>query len=338
MSDYVWGNSETQFFFELGPDHVLAAIERAGYQTTGRCLTLNSMENRVYDVELALEERPRNPSDRFRVLKFYRPGRWTEAQILEEHEFLLSLAAHEIPVIAPEQNSNGESLFFDEETGIRYAIFPKRGGRAPDELNEEKLAWIARSIARIHLLGETKDAEHRIRLHTDSYGYANLDYLMDKGLIPMQLEDRYAEIAESICDTSVDWIDEAECIRLHGDCHLGNILWRDDGPLFLDFDDMVMGPPIQDLWLLVGERDGPAAEKQWEILIENYETFRPFDRASRRIVEPLRALRFMHFSAWIGKRWQDPAFKNAFPYYGTFEYWDEQVRDLEEQWDRIQKL
>ncbi len=338
VSDYVWGNSETKFFFELSPDSVLKAMERAGYQTTGRCLTLNSMENRVYDVELQLDEHSKNPSDRFKVLKFYRPGRWTKEQILEEHGFLLELAGQEIPVIAPETGDAGNSLFLDEGTGIYYAIFAKRGGRAPDELDEEKLAWIARAIARIHLQGETKSAEHRIRLHTDTYGYANMDFLVDKQLIPMELESRYIELAENISDTIVDWVDEAECIRLHGDCHLGNILWRDSGPLFLDFDDMVMGPPIQDLWLLVGERDGERAEKQWETLIKNYETFRPFDHESRRLVEPLRALRFMHFSAWIGKRWQDLAFQQAFPYYGSFEYWEEQVRDLEEQWKRIEAL
>lgn len=338
MSDYVWGNSETKFFFELGPESVLTAVERNGYATTGRCLTLNSMENRVYDVELLLEETPKIPADRFRVAKFYRPGRWTLDQIREEHEFLLSLADHDIPVIAPESDHSGETIHLDPETGIYFAIFPKRGGRAPDELSHEQLAWLGRTIARIHQVGEAKPANHRITMNYESYGYSNLDFLLNEQKIPLELEKPYASIVETIGEKAADWFSEAESIRLHGDCHLGNILWRDSGPLFLDFDDMVMGPPVQDLWLLMSERSGPRAEAEWDLLIENYSTFRTFDYGSRRLIEVLRAMRFIHFSAWIGKRWQDPAFQQAFPYYGTHQYWSEQLRDLEEQWDWIQRI
>lgn len=331
MNQSAWGDAETQFFYEITPDRVLEAVETSGIRTTGRCLVLNSMENRVYDVELEEAENPANPSSRQRVVKFYRPGRWSREQILEEHEFLLELAADDIPVIAPLKFSDGETLKVDASSGIFYAIFPKMGGRAPDELSREQLEWFARLLARLHIVGAEHDSQHRIYLDTNTYGSANLDYLLETRAIPMELESRYANAVDRICEISGPWFEETPMQRIHGDCHLGNFLWRpDSGPLLLDFDDMVMGPSVQDFWLLFSGRDEDT-KRQWDIFLDSYESLRHFDRGSLRLVEALRALRFVHFSAWIGKRWKDPSFQQAFSHYGSFQYWQEQTLDLEEQ-------
>lgn len=329
----VWGGQETQFFFALSPDRVLAAIEALGLPTTGRCLALNSMENRVFDVEID-GEGPRGV-ERERVVKFYRPGRWSKEQILEEHNFLLDLVREDLPVIAPLEIKDGSTLATDAESGIHYAIFPKRGGRAPDELSDEQLRWLGRLLARVHAVGRKKEFQARLELNPDTYGYANLDYLLDSGAIPLEMQNRYRDAVEEICEIANPWFAAADCQRIHGDCHLGNFLWRPDtGPMLLDFDDTVSGAPVQDLWLLFAGRE-EETKRQWELCLEAYESMSPFDRSSLRLVEALRALRFVHFSAWIGKRWQDPAFQSAFPHYGSFAYWQSQTMDLEEQVDLV---
>lgn len=334
----IWGERETKYFFHLTPDRVLEAVEGAGIRTTGRCLVLNSMENRVYDVELEDDGTfdPKNPSSRFRVIKFYRPGRWTREQILEEHEFLAELKGEEVPVIAPLAFPDGETLRLDDDSGIYYAIFPKMGGRAPDELADDQLAWIGRTLARLHAVGAKKAAKHRLSLDPDTYGRANLEFLLEKNLIPLEYERRYAETVTEICEVADRLFAGVPRQRIHGDSHLGNFLWHPDrGPLVLDFDDMVMGPPVQDFWLLFPGRD-EETKRQWEVFLEAYETLRLFDWETLRLVEALRALRFVHFSSWIGKRWQDPAFQSAFPHYGSHQYWQEQTQDLEEQLELVE--
>lgn len=322
-----WGESSTRFFFELTPDRVLSAVETSGIRCTGRCMALGSFENRVYEVEIETDVPVRSVSDRFRVVKFYRPGRWTREQILEEHEFLLELAASEIPVIAPLRFDDGSTLHQDRATGIWYALFPRVGGRSPDEFNDEQLERVGRLLARIHNVGAIHPAAHRIRLDPDSYGTSNLRHLVDSGNLPEDLRGRYQGIVERIVERVRPWFERAAYQRVHGDCHLGNLLWNDQGPFFLDFDDMVMGPCVQDVWLLVPGNDVEAI-RQRAVLIGAYEQMRSFDRESLRLVEPLRALRLVHFSAWISRRWEDPAFPGAFPHFNSYKYWSEQTEEL----------
>jgi Ser/Thr protein kinase RdoA (MazF antagonist) len=337
MSQSAWGES-TRFFFELTPDRVLAAVEAAGLVSTGRCMALGSFENRVYDIELEPESAERfatggagRVANRV-VAKFYRPGRWSREQILEEHRFLLDLLEAEIPAIAPLSFAEGPdpTLRLLPEAGIWYALFPKVGGRAPDELSEDQCRRIGRLLGRVHNVGATREAAHRIRLDVETYGRSNLDVLLAGGFVPLDLETRYRAAAESVVAMSEPLLAQARYSRVHGDCHLGNLLWNQDGPFFLDFDDMVMGPAVQDVWMLVPGRDAEALlQRDW--LLEGYEEMRQFDRRELRLIEPLRALRFIHYSAWVARRWEDPAFPQAFPEFGKQSYWERELRDLEEQ-------
>jgi Ser/Thr protein kinase RdoA (MazF antagonist) len=318
-----WGDSITQFFFELTPDRVLDAVESSGLRCTGRCQPLNSFENRVYDVEIEDDGR--------RIAKFYRPGRWTREQILEEHEFLSDLEKEEISTVAPLPFPDGSTLK-TLESGIHYCLFPKIGGRAPDELDDEGTRRVGRLLARIHQVGQRKEAKHRIRLTPETYGIANLEYLLKKGLIPEEFRDRYEKSVREICRITSPWFQETRVQRVHGDCHLGNLLkGSNENWFFVDFDDMVVAPPIQDLWLLLPSRE----RQKLEVLLEGYEEIRDFDRESFRLIEPLRALRFIHYTGWVARRWDDPAFPQAFPQFGTYRYWKDETEDLERQWHRI---
>lgn len=320
-------SSETRFFFELTPERILDAVELLGVRCTGRCLQLNSMENRVYEVEVELDGEPESPAERFRVVKFYRPGRWSKEQIGEEHRFLLDLKAADIPVVAPIEFPDGSTLQQVGALEIYYAIFPKVGGRSPDELDSEQLLWLGRLLARIHTVGAQREAKTRLRLNPATYGIENLKYLIDSGVVPRETQAAYRGVVERICTLVEPWFQEVKTQRIHGDCHLGNILWGRDGPFFVDFDDMVVGPCVQDVWLIVPGRE----EQQLQNLLSGYELMRPFDRNSIRLIEPLRALRFVHFSAWIARRWHDPAFQRVFPQFGSGGYWGEQLSDLNDQ-------
>lgn len=326
----VWGDNETQFFYALTPDKILNSVEQSGISCTGRCLQLNSMENRVYEVEIDLEERPKDPSEAFKIVKFYRPGRWSREQILEEHQFLLDLAELEIPVVCPERFSDGKTLHQLDEVDICYAVFPKVGGRSPDELDDEQFLQIGRLIARMHAVGGTKTAEHRLQLTPETYGRQNLDYLLRAEVLPEVIENRYEDVVHQICDIGDELYDGVRMQRVHGDGHLGNLLWGRQGAFWVDFDDMVTAPCVQDLWLLIPGR-GPDANAAREILLEGYEQMKPFDRRELALIEVLRALRFVHFAAWISMRWEDPSFPQAFPLYGTDRYWFDQLQDLDEQ-------
>ncbi len=329
-----WGDERTRFFFELTPDKVLDAVEATGLRCTGRCIALNSFENRVYDVEL--EEEPVTLWSNRRVAKFYRPGRWTREQILEEHEFLLDLAAAEIPAIAPVRFQDGTTLR-QAESGIWYALFPKVGGRAPDELRDDQLEMIGRLLARIHNVGASKPAQHRVRVGPDTYGLANLDFLLKGDWIPLEFRSRYEHTVRKICEAIRPKFDQISVHRIHGDCHLGNLLWNVDGPFFLDFDDMLRGPAVQDLWLLLPGRPSEDDEvrRQMEAILEGYEQMRAFDRSTLSLIEPLRALRYVHYTAWIACRWEDPAFPLAFPHFGSHRYWSDETENLEQQLDLI---
>jgi Ser/Thr protein kinase RdoA (MazF antagonist) len=330
-----WGEAETRFFFELTPDRVLTAVESAGLRCTGRCVALNSFENRVYDVELESEDgaRPKNASElqaSRRVVKFYRPGRWSEAQILEEHEFLADLHAAEIPVICPLPFPDGRTLQY-LKSGMGFAVFPKVGGRAPEEMPPDQLKQIGRLLARIHTVGAKKTAPHRLELNASTYGLQNLQVLLDK--IPLEFKNRYESAVLQICEITERLFKDlpAGAIhRVHGDCHLGNLLWSSSGPFFLDFDDMVRAPAVQDIWLLVPGRDAESIQNR-QHLLEGYEEMRHFDYSSLRLLEPLRALRLIHYAAWIARRWDDPAFPLAFPHFGSHRYWADETHDMEEQ-------
>ena len=324
MSD-IWGHNETQFFFELTPEKILNSIDKLGFLTTGRVLTLNSMENRVYDVEV---------EDGFIVAKFYRPGRWSKEQILEEHEFLLDLKNEEINVIAP-LVIDDETLFKLDDHEIFFTLFPRVGGRIPDELNDDKLEELGRLLARLHNIGERKEAKHRMTISPQSFGRNNLEALLKTEHLPELYKSSLVSLVNELCDMSEPLFKGIKSIRIHGDCHRSNLIYREgEGNYLLDFDDMLTGPSVQDIWLVVPGNDQEARSDR-ALLLEHYETFREFNYHELKLIEPLRALRYIHFATWMAKRWDDPAFKAAFPYFGSEEYWAGLIRDLHEQKNRI---
>jgi len=329
-------DSTTKYFFELTPERILLAVEALGFRCTGRCMALNSMENRVYEVEIEVDDQtlpPRAPQ-RFRVIKFYRPGRWTRQQIQDEHDFLFDLIKQDIPVVTPLKLANGQSINLVKDSEIFCAVFEKAGGRTPDELNVEQLERLGRLIARVHTVGSQRQAKSRLALNPISYGIDNLKLLIDSGTLPAEIIPHYKRVVELICSSCEARFRQVPIQRIHGDLHLANIVWRDDGPLLVDFDDMVRGPAVQDLWLVTGGND-EEGQRNREALIDGYEQMRSFDRATLDLIEPLRALRMIHYTAWIAKRWQDPAFPRAFPNFGSPGYWREALADLQEQLEII---
>lgn len=330
-----WGTSQTQFFYKLTPEALLDAIEKSlGRRSTGRIMTLNSMENRVYEVEL--EDSGNNDKCESVIAKFYRPGRWFPEQIEEEHQFLADLIAEEIPAVAPFELSNGLTLDQLPDSGILFSIFPKISGRSPDELDEDEALQVGRLIARMHNVGASRTAPNRIKLSIASYGEESLRYLKDHHCVPKELEDSYFTLASQMLVQGAPHIASLPTQRIHGDGHLGNLLRGRNGLFWVDFDDMVTGPCIQDLWLLLPSRDA-YGRKQLFTLVEGYRQMREFDMQSVRGIEILRSLRMLHFSAWIAKRWEDPAFPKAFPQFGTFAYWRNQLDDFREQISNIEE-
>ncbi len=315
----------SEFFFRLTPEWVLRAVEAGGLRPTGHCSALNSLENRVYDVRLE--------DDSHVVAKFYRPERWSPEAIREEHAFLADLAEAEVPVCAPVRFSDGETLHRVEE--IWYAVWPRTGGRAPDELSDADLAVLGRLVARIHNIGAGADAPHRRRLSADGYVREPLALLEERRLLPPACADRYRRAALRLADVYDERSRDVPVHRIHGDCHVGNLLRGREGFFFLDFDDFVIGPAAQDAWMLVPGRDAEGA-RQRRVLLDAYRQFRPFEERWLELVEPLRALRFVHYAAWIGRRWADPAFPPTFPHFGSEDYWENETRDLEEQLKRVE--
>ncbi|MBN1531073.1 MAG: serine/threonine protein kinase [Spirochaetes bacterium] len=312
--------TKENFFYNLTPDIIMKALEQSGFEPTGHCLALNSYENRVYDLRLE--------DGSHVVAKFYRPGRWSRQQILEEHEFLLDLGNDEIPVCAPLPLPGGTTL--EEIQGLLYAIWPRTGGRVPDELSDEEVAMLGRLCARIHNNGAAKPAPHRISLTGDAYGLKPLAFLEEGGFLPPHLRDRYRAAVLEIVEIYEALRRDVPMHRIHGDCHLGNLLRGGQGWFFLDFDDFLSGPAVQDLWMLVPARDREGL-RQREIFLEAYRQFRDFQYSWLHLIEPLRALRYIRYAAWIAQRWEDPAFPAAFPHFGTVEYWEKETEDLEEQ-------
>jgi len=304
-------------YSQLTPERVLDALGEAGLRPDGRLLSLNSYENRVYQAWLE--------DDTVVVAKFYRPGRWSDAQIDEEHEFARELAEREIPVIAPiSSTKTGTDPIF------RLAIYPRRGGRTPELEDAKTLEWIGRFIGRIHAVGATRPFKTREALTPRSFGEEPRAFLLASGLVPADLLDAWKAVTAQALAGIAHCYERARAIRLHGDCHIGNILWTDAGPHFVDLDDARMGPAMQDLWMLLsGERT--AMNVQLHHVLAGYEEFAEFDRRELNLLEALRTLRLIHYSAWIARRWDDPAFPAAFPWFNTQRYWQDRILELREQ-------
>jgi Ser/Thr protein kinase RdoA (MazF antagonist) len=309
-------------YSELSPETVLDAIEALGFRCDGRALALNSYENRVYQIGIEDAE----PL----IAKFYRPARWSDAAIREEHAFAAELAAQEIPVIAPLLQA-GESMHVHH--GFRYAVFPRRGGRWPELGNADEREWVGRFLGRIHAVGRAGRFQQRAALNMDDLGRNARDFVLDGDWMPDYLATKYAEVTDELLDAvearALDW-GGARLGRILGDCHRGNILWTDSGPHFVDLDDCVTGPAMQDLWMLLS---GGHQEMRTELrdLLTGYEQFLPFDRRELALIEPLRALRMIHYSAWLARRWHDPAFPKAFPWFAEPRYWEQHHRSLQDQ-------
>ena len=312
------------FFYQLTPDAVIRAAEEGGLEPTGHCMTLNSFENRVFD--LTLED------GSHAVLKFYRPARWSREQILEEHEFLFDLAADEIPACAPLRFPDGSTL--RETEGIFYTMWPRTGGRQADELTDDELVVLGRLLARIHNNGAAKPAPHRAVLEPQSFAHEPLEFLLRNDFLPTHCRDRFENAARRIIDIYTTLSAGVPLHRIHGDCHLGNLLKGRDGWFFLDFDDFLTGPAVQDVWMLLPSRDTESL-RQREVFLSSYRQFRDFDSRWLRLIEPLRAIRYIRYAAWIARRWNDPAFPKAFPHFGTTQYWEEETKDLQEQYALI---
>ena len=315
-------DSATLAYLSLGPEDIVNAIEAAGYRCDGRLLALNSYENRVYQVGM---EDGGNI-----VAKFYRPDRWTDEAILEEHDFAIELAEEEIPVVPPLER-DGETLYHRDD--FRFALFDCYGGRSPELDNLDLLGQLGRLVARIHVHGEEYDFEHRPTLNIETFGMQSRTYLLENGFIPADIEAAYTSTCDDLLTNVAACYERAgasRSIRLHGDFHPGNVLVRGEQLHIVDLDDTRMGPAVQDLWMFISG-DRSEQTPQLHELLEGYSQFRHFDARELNLIEALRSLRIMHYAAWLARRWDDPAFKRAFPWFNSQKYWDEHVLALREQ-------
>ncbi|MCL1980753.1 MAG: serine/threonine protein kinase [Proteobacteria bacterium] len=315
-------------FHGLTPERILEAVETAlGSACTNLCRPCNSYINRVY--ELADNE------GNGLIAKFYRPGRWSPQMILEEHDFLRQLADEEIPVVAPLPLRPRGTI--GQCGPISFAVFPKRGGRSVDEFNEEQWLGVGRLLGRMHMVGARNRAAHRQHLHPAVTTAAQVAYIQKSGLVPGDLLSPYTRAAEKLIAAITPLFEGLETIRIHGDCHTGNLLYRPGASfLLIDFDDMVIGPPVQDLWMLLPGRLEDASLEA-ELLIEGYETFRFFARSTLRLIEPLRAMRFIHYSAWCAHQVVEDGATAVVPDFGSTTYWRAEIDDLNDQLQRIEQ-
>jgi len=332
MTEQIDNNADHPYQ-SLTPDVILDSIESLGLLPDGRFLALNSYENRVYQIGIE--------ADKPVVVKYYRPNRWTDQAILEEHRFTSELAELEIPVVAPllypdETLSLGRSLH--NWAGFRFTLYPLRGGRSPELDNSDHLRWMGRFIGRIHAVGAVSDFSERPVYSVTSYGQDSFDYLMSSQFIPLELEKPYQSIVTHILDMiNKNYpLSDSKFIRLHGDCHPGNILWTEKGPHFVDFDDARMGPAIQDLWMLLsGDRE--AMTQQISVVLEGYTEFFDFNPIELNLIESLRSLRMINYSAWLARRWSDPAFPISFPWFDSNRFWEDHILALQEQLSALQE-
>ena len=312
-----------QDFFSLTPDALLDAVEAAlggGARATGRTYTLNSLENRVYDLELEEGRRV--------VAKFYRPGRWSRAAILQEHALLAELVEAEVPVVAPLPLTSGSTLMA-LPSGILFAVFPRVVGRCLQELDEPQLLQIGRLLGRLHNVAAAQPAAERPLLTPRTYGEPALAALLASGFIDEHIKPNYERTARALLAAAEPLWNGVAQHRLHGDCHLGNLLWQDSRPFFLDFDDLVTGPAVQDVWMVVRGRDDDAV-RQRELLLTGYQQMRDFDRRTLHLIEPLRGLRLIHYASWVARRFTDPIFPRTFPQFPTSAHWASELQALQE--------
>ncbi|HEX5755290.1 MAG TPA: serine/threonine protein kinase [Arenimonas sp.] len=313
-------------FAGLDPECILAAVESLGLLCDGRVLTLNSFENRVYRIGIE-DGAPL-------VAKFYRPGRWSDAAIQEEHAFAGELRDAELSVVAP-LAVGGATLHRFED--FRFALFPLQGGQAPEPGHKETLIQIGRALGRLHAIGSRAPFSHRLRMSVASHAEEPVDYLLDAGWLPPDLEENFMALSEALIEAIEDvWqsLPDVRVLRLHGDCHPGNILWRYDTPHFVDLDDALTGPAMQDLWMLLSG-DAGARGQQMGWLLEGYEVFCAFDPRELRLIEALRGMRLLSYHAWIARRWGDPAFPAAFPWFESPRHWEGVISQMQEQLDAL---
>jgi len=316
-------------FATLTPEFMLDALDAVGLHGDGRLMQLNSYENRVLQVHLE--------DGRVAVAKFYRPGRWSDAQILEEHAFAAELADAEVPVAAPWPLGDAAETLVHYQ-GQRFAATGRQGGRAPELEDPAVLTWIGRLLGRLHNVGRRQPFAHRLDWIGSAPGAAARDLVLELQALPIEIESDWRDTVDrclAAIDAAFAAVPGLRTLRLHGDCHPGNILWTpDNGPHFVDLDDAVNGPAVQDLWMLLSG-DALSARQQLACVLEGYETVAEFDRRELALIEPLRTLRMIHHSAWLARRWGDPAFPLAFPWFGTPNYWSDQVVKLREQLDAM---
>jgi Ser/Thr protein kinase RdoA (MazF antagonist) len=305
-------------FFNLTPDVILSSIEKAGFSPTGHLLQLNSLENRVFSLLL--------DDGSYAVMKFYRPGRWSREQILEEHSYVRQCVEQDVPACAPVTLSNGSTVM--ESDGIFYAVWKKTGGRIPEEFSDEMLHSIGRTIARLHNIGASRKFAHRVTMSAEYNIISPSSFLKENNFIPKNLERRFDTAIIALADLFDSSMKDMPFHRIHGDCHWGNLLSDHDRFFFLDFDDSVTGPAVQDIWMIAPAQDEYGI-MQRDILLEGYRQFRSFEHRWISAVTPLRGARYVYYAAWIARRLDDPSFKRAFPNFGTADYWEQEVLDLE---------
>lgn len=335
MNDHgIWG-AETKHFHLLTPDHVMSAAEKWGKRLSGRVMALNSLENRVYDVELASSmDVPKGFSPTNVILKFYRPGRWSEAQILEEHRFLTTLTEFEVPVVAPIE-FNQKTLHLHEETNLWFALFPKVQGRLKDELLKDEIEQVGRLIGRIHNIGSMGSFTHRLSLNPETFIDINKKALEQTKPVEHVSFQHYLKLLEQLSPMIKPIFSGLTMQRLHGDFHRGNIVWTSAGPVAVDFDDCLTGPIEQDLWLLFPGKDEHSLEDRKRFL-DSYKEMTRKDHLKMNLTEILRTMRMVHFNAWIAKRWDDHSFQRVFPQFISANYWDQELIDLRIQMGLIQ--
>lgn len=311
-------------YANLDPHCILDAIESIGFNCNGSLFALNSYENRVYQIGIE-DEAPI-------IAKFYRPQRWSDAAIQEEHDFSNELFQLEIPVVSPLVANNGQTLNHFQE--FRFALFPRRGGRIMELDNLDHLEWMGRFIARMHAIGACKPFRHRERLDVKTRGYNTHEFLIKNNFFPESLADDFNKVTLELLQKVEERIAAAgnvAYIRLHGDCHAGNVLWNDEGPQIVDLDDCLMGPAVQDLWMMISGNNEDQVNMQMERILRGYCEFYDFDYRELQLIEALRTLRMISYSAWLAKRWDDPAFPLNFPWFNTHHYWQVHLEDLREQ-------
>jgi Ser/Thr protein kinase RdoA (MazF antagonist) len=322
----MWGHSQTNHFYNLDPNQIMDAVDACGFKTTGRYLQLNSMENRVFELEIELPKYQNKiiyPHDRFKIAKFYRPQRWSKEQIREEHQFLWDLKENGISVIAPLRLED-ESLFEIPSLGIYYSIYDKVPGRSPQELSLEDFNRLGYLTAKIHQVGKKNQFQHRNEISTELYGLSNIEFLLKNNFIPLHLCSSIEKVVESICQKGSPYLEKSEKQRVHGDLHLGNIIHNGTDFVFLDFDDSFMGPIVQDLWLFLPANEKESKQSFWN----GYEQLNIIEGGQKPLIELLRALRYIHMAGWIARRWNDPSFKLNFPHFEEDMYWENFNKDL----------